>query len=500
MRTKARGAVSPGDVKEDVMSRINSNVPALRAVHRLQRNQDDLNIRLQRLATGLRINRGADDPAGLIASERLRSEIRTIGQAVDNSIRANNVIFTAEGALNEASALLLDLQSLIVSTANEAGLTKEEVKANQLQIDSILDSLDRIANTTAFAGRKLLDGSQGYVTSGVPAAAIPDMHLFAARVPQGGSRSVVVTITQSAQTAQLSFIGTNTGGISTTSATTIELRGTLGNELLSFASGTTFAQVAAAVNNISQSTGVSAVVSAGGGGVASALLLNSTTVGSDAFVIVSPIGGNFVETANNNTTAHAVGVDPGVLIDGQIAQASGLQANVRSGGLDARLYLAQTFAQTLSSASFTITGGGALFQLTPEVSSNGQINVGLNSISTTQLGNAVTGLLYTLRSGQNNDLANNNYQTAQQIVVEAIDQVSFYRGRLGNIQRNQINPNINSQNVALENVTASESIIRDADMATEVSALTRAQILVQTTQNTLGIANSIPQLVLSLLG
>ena len=481
------------------MTRINSNLPAMRAVHRMQRNQDDLAIRLQRLATGLRINRGADDPAGLIASERLRSEISTIGQAVDNSIRANNVIFTAEGALNEASALLLDLQSLIVSTANEGGLTKAEVKANQLQIDSILDSLDRIANTTTFAGRKLLDGSQSYITSGIPATAIPDVQLFSARVPHGGSRNVVVTITQSAQTAQVSLIGTNASGTSTTSATTIDIRGTLGNELLSFASGTNFAQVAAAINNISFSTGVSAAVSAGGGGVASALLLNSTTVGSDAFVIVSPIGGNFVE-ANNNTTVRAVGVDPGVLIDGQLAQASGLQANVRSGGLDATLHLNQTFAQTLSSASFAITGGGALFQLTPEVSPNGQISVGLDSVSTTQLGNAVTGLLFTLRSGQNNDLDTKNFQTAQQIVVESIDQISSYRGRLGNIQRNQINPNINSQNVALENVTASESIIRDADMATEVSALTRAQILVQATQTTLGIANSIPQLVLSLLG
>ena len=78
------------------MSRIHTNLAALRAVHRLEARYDDLNIRLERLATGLRINRGADDPAGLIVSERLRSEIRTIQQALENSARANNVILTAE--------------------------------------------------------------------------------------------------------------------------------------------------------------------------------------------------------------------------------------------------------------------------------------------------------------------------------------------------------------------------------------------------------------------
>ena len=143
------------------MSRINTNIPALQGIHRLQDNQTELNLRLERLSTGLRINRGKDDPAGLIGSERLRYEIRGIQQAIENSSRASNVVSTAEGALNETSALLLDLQALVVSSANESGLTQEEIRANQLQIDSILESIDRIAHTTAFAGKKLLDGKIG---------------------------------------------------------------------------------------------------------------------------------------------------------------------------------------------------------------------------------------------------------------------------------------------------------------------------------------------------
>ena len=140
-----------------------------------------------------------------------------------------------------------------------------------------------------------------------------------------------------------------------------------------------------------------------------------------------------------------------------------------------------------------------MFQLGPEVTPNAQIHAGLNSVRTTQLGNAIIGRLSTLHSGGDNDLSTENFLAAQQVTREAIDQVSAYRGRLGNLQRNTIDPNIRSHGVTLENVIASESVIRDADMAEEVSNLTRAQILVQSTQSTLQIANSLPSLVLSLL-
>ena len=482
------------------MSRINTNVPALKSIHQMQKNQLDLAVRLQRLSTGLRINRGADDPAGLIASERLRSEMRGIEQAIDNSTRANNVISVAEAALNEASALLLDLQALVVATSNEAGLTNEEEEANQLQIDSILASLDRISETTTFAGRKLLDGSRAYLTSSIPPAALPSVELYSALVPKGTTRSVTVKVTQSALTAQIGLIGTNKTGTSTTSATTIEIRGTLGTSVLSFASGTSLSDVRASINSVSLVTGVSAIVSSTGiTGVASALVLHSTAIGVDAFVSVSPISGNFVEASSAGKTRRAVGREAIVLINGRSATMRGVRADVRSQTLDARLHLTRAFAQTLSSATFGITGGGALFQITSQINPSGQIFVGFNSIATTQLGNSEDGLLFTLGSGRDNSLASGNFQTAQEILNASISEIALYRGRLGNLQRNEIEPNINSQRVALENVTAAESIIRDADIATEVSALTRAQILVQTTQFALQIANSLPSLVLSLL-
>src|SRR5690242_12059046 len=152
------------------MSRINSNIASLQAIHTLSKNQVDLSTRLQRLSTGLRINSGKDAPAGLIASETLRSEISGIHQAIDNSQRAGNVINTAEGALSEVSALLLEVQGLTNQAANTGALSPEEVKANQLQVDAILNSVNRIANTTQFNGVKLLSGGLDYTTSSVTAA------------------------------------------------------------------------------------------------------------------------------------------------------------------------------------------------------------------------------------------------------------------------------------------------------------------------------------------
>src|SRR5438477_7829736 len=165
------------------MARINTNVSALTAQRGLAKSQRQLSDTLQRLSSGLKINRGADDPAGLIASEGLRSEIAGIDQAIDNSSRASNVISTAEGALSQVSALLLELQGLTNQAANTGGLSPEEIKANQLQVDAILNSINRISNTTQFNGVKLLNGQLDYTTSNVDATAIGSFQINSSKIP-----------------------------------------------------------------------------------------------------------------------------------------------------------------------------------------------------------------------------------------------------------------------------------------------------------------------------
>ena len=130
------------------MSTINTNIPSLVAQRALRRSQIDLSVSLERLATGLKINRGADDPAGLIVSERIRSEISASQQAIRNSLRAINVIATAEGSLDEVSGLLGDIQAKLTEAANTGAFSDEEIEANQLQIDLAIASISRIANVT----------------------------------------------------------------------------------------------------------------------------------------------------------------------------------------------------------------------------------------------------------------------------------------------------------------------------------------------------------------
>ena len=467
------------------MSRINTNISSLQAMHTLGRNQTDLNTRLQRLSTGLKINTGKDAPAGLIASETLRSEINGIHQAIDNSTRAGNVINTAEGALSEVSALLLEVQSLTNEAANTGALSPEEVKANQLQVDAIMNSVNRIANTTQFNGIKLLNGSLDYTTSGVASTAIDNLQLNSAKIPDNGSVSVVVQVVASAQLAEVDYTASGVGA----SAVTMQIAGNAGVEQLSFAASTHNSAIMVAINQITAATGVSATMSG------AALRITSTAYGSRQFVAVTALSGTFV---NGKDT----GQDAQVNINGTKAEVDGLTASVRSENLDVTMTLDATFGTTIDplGTTFAVTGGGAKFQLGSQVNRQGQINIGIGAVSTSSLGNGVDGYLSSLQSGGTNSLVSGNTIQAQKIITAAIRQVADLRGRLGALQKDVLDTNVNSLNVAMENVTASESAIRDADFASETAALTRAQILVQANTSILSQANSSPQQVLSLLG
>ena len=469
------------------MSRINTNINSLQAQRSLRRNNDDLSTRLTRLSTGLKINTGKDGPAALIASETLRSEKEGIKQAIDNSARANNIINTAEGSLAETSNLLLELQSLTVEAANTGALSPDEIAANQLQVDEILGSINRISNTTQFNGRLLLNGQLDYQLTGVANSALIDVKVNAAKLPDNGGQSVTVDVTGSAQTAAIT---TSTAGIGS-APTTIEIGGTFGVEQLSFAASATNADIVLAVNQLTDATGVSATVLSGGG-----LSLNSTEYGSKAFVTVETLDGTYATSANKDN-----GQDATVNINGVLADADGLVARVKTGGLDLSVNLDAVFGTdpTLPGTTFEITGGGAKFQIGSDVTRQGQINVGIGSVATSRLGNFDVGFLSEVGSGGPNSLVSGNTTQAQRIIDSAIGEVATLRGRLGAVQKSVLETNINSLSVTLENVTAAESSIRDADFAEETAKLTRAQILAQANTSVLAQANAAPQQVLALL-
>jgi len=471
------------------MSRINTNIPSLVAQRVFNRQNQALNVSLVRLSTGLRINTGKDDPAGLIASEALRTEKVAIQAAINNISRANNVIATAEGALDEINNLLTELEDLVDRSANSAAISDDERDANQLQIDAILESINRIATSTEFQGRKLLSGELDYTTSGVDSSNFTDVTINAARIPNGGTRTVVVEVTQSAQLAQLNYTSAQTGA----GVTTLEISGNNGTEVLSFASNTAISAVAAAVNQSKELTGVSATVASTG-----LLVFSSTEYGSDQFVSVRAIAGTFTVTGGDTATRDT-GQDASVLINGVSANVSGLQAKLQSSTLSIELTMSSSFGTTLGTDTFYVTGGGAQFQISPSVTLTGQANLGIHAVSTGSLGSNSLGFLSSLGSGQTNDLQSGNYATAQRIIRLAQTQVAQLRGRLGAFQKDTLDTAANALRITFENTSAAESAIRDTDFAAETSELTRAQILAQSSTNTLRLANVQPQQILALL-
>lgn len=517
------------------MARINTNISSLVAQKNLGRANDNLQVRLQRLATGLRINRGADDPAGLIAADRLRAELRGVEQGVKNSERASNVIATSEAALAEVSDLLSSIKALVVEAANSGAFSPEEVEANQLQIDSAIESITRISNTASFAGLKLLNGELGYNLSGVDNSEVLKVNVNNAAFGTRSNIPVDIEVISSAQQAMLfhrsDFSNDVPPGVDgqLTSTVTLEIAGPTGVQVLTFLSGQSVTEVVTAINAISDATGVRAALH--NGGLTSGIRFNSIGYGTNSFVSVTKLGNsgsfwNAVKLPNNAeeatldwansatyvTAKQDVGTDIAALVNGALATGRGLELGIKTSEITLDLTLAETFATTVSGtpSSFNITGGGSLFQLGPRVNSSQQVSIGVQSVAASRIGGTVITnpntllteiqFLNSIKSGEINSLSTKKFQNASSILDTAIDEIASLRGRLGAFERNTIETNVRSLQAAIENITASESQIRDADFALETSELSRAQILASSSTSILATANVQAQSVLQLLG
>jgi flagellin len=500
----------PSVFTEDTMSRINTNVSSLIAQRVLTNQNLGLVGSLERLSTGLRINRGKDDPAGLIASETLRSEKRALSSAISNAQRAEQVVNVAEGGLQEINNLLIELQGLIGATANDAGVSAEEKEANQLQIDSILQTIDRVANATSFNGLKLLNGNFDYTMSGVDTTLLSDVTINSAKLSDAANANIAVTvdILTSAQTAEVylstgATLDNNDGG-----SITLEITGVDGVQQFTFASGTSQANIISAINTFTDALGISAAQNVT---TAARVELRSTRFGSSAFVRAKELEGAStgagaiifdVDTAGSAVTdLKDYGRDATVLINGVQATTNGLSARVATDGFDVTIAIDGTSAlnDDGQTTTFYVTGGGADFNLSPKVNLAGKVSLGIETVTTGNLGNAIAGFLSDIKSGGSANVVNGNLTKAQEIVDAAVKQTSGLRGRLGAFQKNTIGASINSLGISLENTAAAESVIRDTDFAGETASLTRQQILAQAATQSLAIANAQPQAVLALL-
>ncbi len=145
--------------------RINHNLAALNAHRNLVNTNNSLQQSMQKLSSGYRINKGSDDPAGLVISEQFRAQIAGLNRAIDNSEGSISMVQTAEGALAEINNLLISMRELAIHAANEGFNDAEQLAADQAEITNAIKTIDRIAANTQFGTKLLLDGSKENVAA-----------------------------------------------------------------------------------------------------------------------------------------------------------------------------------------------------------------------------------------------------------------------------------------------------------------------------------------------
>jgi flagellin len=495
--------------------RINTNMSALNALRNVERASDGFGRSIEKLASGLRINRGADDPAGLIRSEDLRAQIAGLEQAIANSQDATNLVKTAEGALEEVHNLLRSMRQLAVASGNTGTNDQTALQANQNQIRSAIESINRIAAQTQFGTKKLLDGTAGLSAVVTDARRIGGMFFGGSVVGTDsatstivreyalGSGVITINVTRAATRAAVdgSRAYTGAGAIIQTSGTVV-----INGVSFSVQAGTTTLQsFVDQINSQSSVTGVVAELFVDNGNTF--VRLRSTEYGANFSVNLNDQQQILLSGANN-FSASATGVngearvtlstiDGGqvfVTFTGGVSRSdSGLRLTDAKGNVILLNEAGNDVAINADVVGRTTTG-----QLQFQIGANaGQVaRFSINNMRSDQLG---TGVVAGKNLADIDVTKTGGAEEALKIIDAAIQQVSKLRGDMGAFQKNVLESNMRSLSVAKENLTATESAIRDTNFAEEISRFTKFQILQQAGMSVLGQANFAPQAVLQLI-
>ncbi|MCG3136504.1 MAG: Flagellin [Phycisphaerae bacterium] len=449
---------------------------------------------LTQLSTGLRINRGADDPAGLIALKNLQAELTAVDQAIANDQRTDAVLGVADTALGEIHGLLNEIESLIIASSSEANLSASELSANQAQIDDAISSINRIVRTTAFNGKRLIDGS-GAIDTINTGGDILDLNIYS-RSNLESDLTLTVTVTTAAAEATSSgdtADSVNFNGSTTNGAVELAITGSLGTATITVASSSSLATAVTTINAAKDSTGVSAVASG------NYLVYSSTQTGSDNFLMVDVLSGGAIGGAPDTfaDVTKITGTDAVGNINGQTFTADGEKVSFNVGGVSGSFSL-DTDATT---EAFTVqTTGGFTFQLGSDGST--QVTLGIDALFAHKLGGGDSGgYLSQVASGGTADLSDaDSRSTALAVVREAINQVAVAQGRIGGFQKFQVQPSIRSLQSSKVGLSAAASVIGDTDYAVATAELNKQTVLLQSGISLLGLANQQAAQILSLIG
>jgi flagellin len=463
-----------------------SNIVGLSALNAVHQNGLDLQKAIQRLATGLRINSAADDPAGLQISEGLRSQVMALSQAIRNNTESINLTRPAEGALNEVQNLLISMRSTALHAAGVVSTDSAAAAADQQVLAQAIDSLSNVAEKTKFGTTKLLDGTIGTTYNSTNPSIVTGAYGTASQVAAGSATLQVTQVASKAlSTGTMQYLGTG----STVAAGTVIVNGT---SIGTFTSSSTVSDVITAINAKSGSTGVVATLSSGTCGY---IVLQQTDYGSKKKVEYADSAAIFASSGATNFTS--VGLDAQGIITFaggatlQLNSGAGLKLQSAGGTLSVGLTASAT-AHTYGGA-LTITQGEASLQIGPNAGDTSSLqidSVAPDALGTTAAAGGVAAIDVTTAEGA---------QTALEVLDEAISQISQLRARLGSYEKNTLQAQINVLSSEEINLQSTLSSIRDADLAAEMLNFTRAQILAQSSAAMLTQGNVLESALIRLL-
>ena len=484
--------------------RINTNASAVNAHRNLITNQKSQAKTLEKLSSGLKINRGADAPAQLQISEHLRAQTAGVKQAIDNSEMAISLMQTGEAALDEVSLSLVRARQLAIHAANEAANDEMMLQADQQEFDQIVASINRISKNTQYGKKFLLDGSGAGngVTTGKNLSFInadvtgrsSGVYGYDIDIKQAATRSThtgTAALTQQIIDAEEQITVTESGR-------SVNFR---------TIAGTNIEQTMNQLSNAMKEAGVNVeLVTKGDSASRNApqtLTLRHTKYGTDPFFQVSSNTAGLLSNVANVSEKVKNGLD----VAGQIAKEGALgkgQVLTGRGGFGSK---AEGIAIRYTGENAPPAGqrAGTLTFTQNSLS----FHIGSNSNQTTSV-SFKSSKAQNLGSGVDNDsgfrsFADVNLMTAPgardslDIIDKAINDVAANRGYMGAFQKNTLESNLNYLRNAFEQVTSSESVIRDADMAEEMAKFTRHNIMMDTSTAMLAQANQTPTSILKLL-
>lgn len=458
---------------------INHNMQAINAHRQMGSNQVNAQKSMEKLSSGLRINRAGDDAAGLAISEKMRGQIRGLDQASRNAQDGISLIQTAEGALNETHSILQRMRELSVQSANDTN-TDDDRKELQKEVKQLTEEIDRIANTTEFNTKKLLNGDLGI------AANTKDVR----EVGELGEGTYKVAVTTQGTKGEIST--SQITGLDASSKVEFEIE-IAGEKKSITASGDDVDKLLKSVQDALAKEGIKLTAAKDG---ADKLKFASSEFGQDAKITVkdSNITGLAAGSVLNLNSTEAVAKLQKLNSDGatysDVVKDITINNNIlESNGTIIKLDNAKLGAAA-DALSFVVNNNSANLHIGANEGQNMSISIG--AIDSNSLGTAETSIKeINLESAKGAD-------SAIKVIDAAMKQVSAQRSQLGAFQ-NRLEHTINNLGTSSENLTSAESRIRDVDMAKEMMAMSKNNILQQASQAMLAQANQAPQQVLQLL-